>query len=321
MAYDPILAGLGGGYSPGLQPLGSTTASWGQPLVGGAGGGGDPGLFSQLLAQQSAYNQAMLGASTSRYNANLGLQGTKYSADAQKASSMYGANLGLQGTKYSSDAQRQASELASRLGLQSTQYSSDAQKAASQYSADQSLAGLRYSTDAQGQRLDKQLAYQQNRFNSVFPAFQAAIAGYGQGGGAYGGGGYGGPPVSTGAVYSPEMIQGQVNSQVAQADARNAGQETRAIQDLSGRGLSGSGPLAAALHARYAAAGGQQAADIRRDVPWQAAQGNADTLLRQQSLAEGQYAARQGEAIQRAQVAQQGRSSLLAALAGVLGGG
>lgn len=116
------------------------------------------GWINQALAQNASEANKAYGTNatnlTSRLNqqlqsqtqkdvANIGLEGTKYSADKDYAGRVYASDRSLEGTKYSADQ-----------SLAGTRYASDNSLKGTMYSADQSLAGTKYSADTQ-----KELGY------------------------------------------------------------------------------------------------------------------------------------------------------------------
>lgn len=153
------------------------------------------------------------------------------------------------------------------------------------------------------------------------PGGAPAARGWGQGGFGQspGAANFGGQPkISANPVYSPQQIQQAINTTRAGNDQGTQSQIRNMQNDLAGRGFGANSPLAQALGM------GMQSANLSANTQAQtqlglgAAQANAQQVLAGQTAQEQQYAARQTEAIQRAQIEQQYLSSALAALGGLI---
>lgn len=191
---------------------------------------------------------------------------------------------------------------------------------------------------AQAQMLPAQL--QQQRFGQVFPYMQdlisRALGGGGSGarGGISGGGfgGYGGGlagvyNINTNPIWNQQQIQQQVNAAAAQNAGRTA-TNIRGMQGaMAGRGMGSNSPLSQALAAQYQGQGLAASSDAARNIRWNAAQGNAEHVLKAQNAMAQQYsdlrnaqASLQSSAMSAAAARQGSQNQLLAALAGQLGG-
>jgi len=95
------------------------------------------------------------------------------------------------------------------------------------------------------------------------------------------------------------MIDQQVNAMRAQNDARNATDIRNTTEQIAGRGFTQNSPLMAALTARYNVANTMANTGGERDIRMNAAQMNAEHLLRGQLAQEQQFATRQQEEISR----------------------
>ena len=122
------------------------------------------------------------------------------------------------------------------------------------------------------------------------------------------------PQISAGPVWTPEQVQGQVNASQASIDRSTGTQQRQAAQSAAGRGFTGRSPLLAALQSQIGQQGMAQRTESARQIPWEAAQGNAKQLLASQTAAEQQYANRQSEAIERGKQ----MNYLIQALAGLV---
>jgi len=140
-------------------------------------------------------------------------------------------------------------------------------------------------------------------FNQVFPFVESAYGSFGTTG-QPGSSNYG---INTAPIYSPAMIQQQVNNQQAFNDATTQSQINQSQQQLGAQGFSGNSPLLAALTQQYLGQNNAANSQAAYGIQQQAAQQNA---AYQQA---GQIAAAQvglGE--------QQNLTSLLASLMGMV---
>jgi hypothetical protein len=241
-------------------------------------------MHLNALSLAGVQNQpGLASAAASRYGSDQQLKAMQLQTDAAR----YQTDKDLAGLRYGADSKERSEALGSSNLL-----------AGQKYGADQSLAGSRYGQDAETARMQKMIDLQNSRFNQLFPYFQSEFSGLSGGGaGGYGGVapaappiplpaggggryGYGGGSGGGGApVYSEGQIQQQVNSAIGRNDARTAGQERRATQDLAGRGLGATSPLAMALRAMAQGAGLKAGTDLDRETRMAAAQANADDRL------------------------------------------
>jgi len=160
--------------------------------------------------------------------------------------------------------------------------------------------------------LDLSILSQQGRQTSldkILPLLSTAF-------GAVSGGSIGGqqPTINAGQIYTPQQIQQAVNRGVAGNDSRFAG----LLRTLAGRfGAAGMSPDSGLLAALTANAGAQniaQNANVRTQVPFDMATGNASHLLNSQVAQEGQFANRQQETL----AAQRNAVAMLSAALGII---
>lgn len=156
-----------------------------------------------------------------------------------------------------------------------------------------------------------------DRFNSVLPMFQQALAaGPGE---KVGGQNTPQPGVTVGGVYTPQQIEEQVNA----AYAKNAGQTDTArrlaTESAAGRGIAPQSPLLSALNGQLLAAQMAADADAGRNIRFDAAGANAKQQTASEGLRGELWQADNAMEIQRRQMADNSRNALLAALAGFSG--
>lgn len=211
----------------------------------------------------------------------------------------------------------------------------DSNNGLARYLGDQGNQTQRYGIDANNAttRQGNQLQYQasvlpanlkQQRFNQVLPMFQDAFGRMGQWGGGtsgYKGNGQVGtqPNITTGGVYSQGQIQQQVNAGHAQTDQQTGTNVQNMNNQLGGKGYGSGSPLAMALQQNYEGQGMAANANNERETRMTAAQQNAGQTLNSQQAAEGQFANRQNEDIERNKVRTTALSSWLGSLGSIIG--
>lgn len=265
-----------------------------------------------------------------------GLATTQLQTDTQKQLQAAQNAYSLQSQQLSQGFQGQQGDLAraqqQSLAQQQIQQANTAQQSSQAFQSGQG--------EAQRQN-DLSIAQMPWDFkNKVFGTFSPLLQGlFGQVGGMLGGAsgsGTGGAPppasspgpqptITAGPVWNPQQIQQQVNAGQAQnAATANAQQQTNQ-KKLAGQGFGSNSPLLAGLNQAAANNLMAQNATTARQVPWNAAQGNATQLLNSQQAQEGQWQDYQQSDIARRQQAltAQGQqlnfgSSLVAALAGMV---
>lgn len=168
-------------------------------------------------------------------------------------------------------------------------------------------ANYRAELGAQAQR--DALAQSQGRFNQLLPMVQGLSSGL------VGGQSGPGPQINAGPVWNGQQVQEQVNAAQAKNSA-SAQTATKGLQQsFAGRGFASNSPLLQALQSGVDMNRMSQNATAAREIPWQAAEGNAKQLLASQRAQEEQFANRQAEDIERRKGNQQYQSSLLSILA------
>ncbi len=145
--------------------------------------------------------------------------------------------------------------------------------------------------DFQLARNKQQLDYKQGIFNQVFPWAQGLMGG---GGGqttfsAVGGQNTALPQLPSSFVYSPDMIQQQVNAARAQGDQGTQTQKTQATNDMAARGFSSRSPLHFAMQQAADTAGRTSNADQERQIRFDATGANAKQGLAVGGLANQQW--------------------------------
>ena len=157
---NPVLSAMGGN---GAAVTSGATAS------GYTSGGGQASadtsantalvslLGAMLQAQSSIANSATSAISNlavadkynaaSKYAADLGLYGVKYSADQSSAASRYSADVHAAASRYTSDNSLLSTEIASTAQKWSAQYAADSSRAASKLAAVLSYNASKYSID------------------------------------------------------------------------------------------------------------------------------------------------------------------------------
>lgn len=124
-------------------------------------------LGAMLQAQSSIANSATSAISNlavadkynaaSKYAADLGLYGVKYSSDQSSAATRYSANVHAAASRYTSDNSLLSTEIASTAQKWSAQYAADSSRAASKLASVLSYNASKYSIDKRT-LTDKELA-------------------------------------------------------------------------------------------------------------------------------------------------------------------
>lgn len=184
------------------------------------------------------------------------------------------------------------------------------------------------STARRGQSLQAQASMfphqlRQQRFDQVWPWAQQQFGGFNQLFGQSGGGQQVGtqPQIESNPIWGEQAIQQQVNARRSANDQGTAAQIRGMREDLGGRGFGSNSPLAQALATQYQMQNLATNTANERDFRFDAAQQNAQHVLRAQQALEEQYANRQMEDIQRQRNFISGlgtQASLLGALAGFI---
>ncbi len=207
---------------------------------------------------------------------------------------------------------RQESDLLGRQ-LQARLQEVNAQEAGANTRSNTQADTQRYLGGLSAQNEANKLAFAQNRFNTVFPMVGALLDNLSNE--RVGGVNTPQPQVSTSGVYTPEMIDQQVNAAKASIAQSAASQQQQAAAKLAGQGFGGRSPLLAALQQQIQGQAMASSADQERQIRQGAAESNAKQTLAGQTLAEQQWADLQDADIRRRQAASQQISSLLSALA------
>jgi hypothetical protein len=164
--------------------------------------------------------------------------------------------------------------------------------------------------------------FQQDRFNTLFPWIQGQLGNLGgQGHAGYAGGGQVGtqPQINTNPIYSDSQVQQMVNTGRAANDQKTAGQVQKMQGDLAGRGFGSNSPLAQSLSMGYQGMNTAANAGQETQTRLGAAKDNAGHVLDAQKAAEGQFANRQQEDIQRNTIRQNYMNSYLGLLGSLAG--
>lgn len=223
------------------------------------------------------------------------------------------------------NAAQNAAQTGSQMGLQQEA----GREAMGQLGATQAGENYRAQLAADAQKYAANLHAQQ--FNKLFGTLSGALGNFGGGGGGngsgamYGGGGFAGfpaavpsPTISVGPVYTPQQIQQQVNAARAHNDTQLGTQLKQQQGEMANRGFAQGSPLQQALANQSQIANMVSNTQAGTQIPWEAAQANANQVLSTQQARESQYATRQKEVIEKANAQNQYRGGLLSALASLL---
>lgn len=234
------------------------------------------------IGDAGATTRAQIGADTSRFGMGLDAETARRGQDQSFALGNRNLDVTVQGNQLGADTARRGQDL--------------------QFQA--SMAPI---------------TWQRERFNSVFPLFQQALQGYGGGNQErIGGQNTPTPGVTVGGVYSPAQMQQQVNAAKANNASEAATQNAKTQESAASRGMSSRSPLVAALMQNNEAQRMMMDAEASREIPFQAAQANAENLARTEALRGNLWQAENQMDINRRKAAFDQQNTLLAALAGIL---
>lgn len=236
-------------------------------------------------ALQEAMQGRQLGFQSSENAANRGFQGTQADLDRAMQERMQGSQFNFQGTQADLD-RRQARDLQSAaLSNQLT------------------IAGM-------------PIEFARERFNSIFPLVTGALSGAGAtGGGAFSGGSAQSAP---GTVYTPQQIDQSVNAMRAGNDRAAATQQRQNASANAAAGFGSNSPLLQALNSQASLGALSANTEGERGLRMDAAAANARQGLGAASANNQARAAFEANQIDAQRNQLQARSSLIAALTGML---
>lgn len=153
------------------------------------------------------------------------------------------------------------------------------------------------------------------RFGQVMPYLTGGLASAaGAGGSAIGQQ----TPITQGPVWTQQQIQQQVNNMTAGNNAQLGTQNKQAAQSLGGRGLGSNSPLLNAITGQNQMQNLLANTQGAQQINWNAAQGNAQQVLADQTQQEKNWSDLQNQDIGRRQINQSGMNAILAAMAGAV---
>lgn len=290
--------------------------------------GTQAGLNRDLTSSQNALDRSLQQALQGN---QLGFQGTQAGLDRQQQLTVLGQQQGFQGNQSALDRALSQTLQGNQLGFQGTQAGLDrTQQTALQNSA---LANQRAIAEMP-------IDFANRKFNALMPMISGAIGGIGGGGGGMGGGGgggggavmgggagtygggggggHGGMGGAPGNVFTPDQINQQVNSAKAGNEVKSGTlQRQNANQNAAG-GFGSNSPLLQALNnqTQLQTMGANQ--DAERQTRFAGAEANAKQATAGAQERDNAAAQFQANDINRQGNLLQSRSSLIAALAGMI---
>ena len=161
--------------------------------------------------------------------------------------------------------------------------------------------------------LDMGILSQQGRQTSLDKLLPLLGSAFGSAGGS---GSLGGqqPMINTGPIYTPQQTQQQVNRGVAANDSQFAGLLRMLAGRFGGAGFSQNSPLLASLMSQAGAQNIAANTNVRTQLPFDIASGNASHLLQSQAAAENQFSNRQQEQL----AAQRNAVAMLSSVLGIV---
>lgn len=161
-------------------------------------------------------------------------------------------------------------------------------------------------------------AFKDQVFNTVSPLLKG-LMGQAQGqAGLVGGQNGPSPQIDAGPVWSPQMIDQQVNAAKAGTAQKAQTQMTANQRNTAASGFGSRSPLLAALNSGVGMQAQAAGTDAERNIRFGAAQGNAQQVLAGQQAQEGQWRDQQDADIRRRQANHQYVTSIAGLLAGMM---
>lgn len=158
--------------------------------------------------------------------------------------------------------------------------------------------------------------YKNKVFGTLSPLLTQLTGGAAGGGIRPGGENLGVERVNESPIWSPQQVGQQVNAAKA-GNAQSADTQMKAAQTkLTSQGFGSKSPLLAALEGNIGQARMGQDATAAREIPWQAAQGNATQVMGAQKANQGADIAANAADIER----RKANNSYTTSLLGILGG-
>jgi hypothetical protein len=158
----------------------------------------------------------------------------------------------------------------------------------------------------------------QQRFNQIFPMLQNQLGQAMAGATSPGGSSGQSPEITVGPMWNPQQVQQQVNASRAANDQATGVRMQQAQRRVGASGFGSNSPLAMALQGNLQNQNLATNTANERELRLGAAQKNSDQVFRTQMGREQQFAARQGEDIERRKPYFNQFNSLLSAIAGMV---
>ncbi len=180
------------------------------------------------------------------------------------------------------------------------------------------LEQIRLKQKGDSDLLGQQEQMKQARLKSLLPMFSQGMAGGGFGG-APGGMAAPKPEITVGGIYSPEALQAQINQTRAANDQGAATQIQQNQNQMAGRGMSTSSPLAMALGNQINAANMANNAGGESQLRFDAASANAKQRTASEGLRNQQWGMGEDQDIRRRTQQANQSQNFMTLLAGLLG--
>lgn len=147
----------------------------------------------------------------------------------------------------------------------------------------------------------------------LFPQLMGQMGGQGQ---MVGGTTAPQPDFNPSPIYTDQQMQQQVNAARSQNDARTATQQRLLTDSTAARGFGGQSPAVMALSRQLGMQNMAANATAAREIPFQAAQANADSMFRGQQLQQQRWQSAEDVDIRRRQMQFNQFQSMLSLLGG-----
>jgi hypothetical protein len=251
-----------------------------------------------------------------------GFQAAQAGANRAQEQSLLAANLGFQGQQADANRGHERGMFDANLGFQGSQADMQRRFQGDQAGLDRSFQGEQNAADRSNQQTIAAMPWDYRRqvFGTISPLLQGLLGGAGGSMRAGGTPGEPPPPTTNATVWDAGQIQSQINDQKATSAQAASTQERANAARVAGSGFGSNSPLLMALNNNVQSArmAGDSAAELATSLG--ASEANA-RLGVEQARTNAQNYATQTDAITRQRQSQLGyQSSLVAALAGMIGG-
>lgn len=244
-------------------------------------------------------------------------------AQIESQASLGAAQIDYDAKVYTASANKDAQVFSAQQDFGARAYAADQSLAAATTEANASLAVAQTHEQAESARQTERITYAEDKYSALWPVVQGFLLddnidtpGLADANGNQAPF----PYVSLAGVLTERQIQQQVNSALARNDSRTQAAILNAQTELAGRGFSSNSPLLQAMTTGYLGQNLRANCDAETQIRVQAAQANADQILKATQVAVNATQAQQGVLIDSEKNKITRQVGLMGALAQLVGG-